>query len=72
VAGRVRLAAEQSTTPSDMAHRLASEAEADLEGIWYYVATQSGSMEVADPLIDALTKRVFLAGQLPAVGTTPR
>ena len=31
-----------------MAHRLAPEAEADLHDIWYYVAQESGSIEIAD------------------------
>ena len=51
-----------------MAHRLAPEAEADLEGIWYYVASQSGSMEVADRLIDALTERFYLLASYPQLG----
>jgi len=37
-----------------MAHRLAREAEAELDEIWYYVATESDSTEIADRLIDSL------------------
>jgi toxin ParE1/3/4 len=51
-----------------MAHRLARHAEADLEDIWYYVATQSGSIEVADRLIDALTQRFLLLASYPQLG----
>jgi toxin ParE1/3/4 len=51
-----------------MAHRLAPEAEADLDSIWYYVASQSGSMEVADRLIDALTERFYLLASYPQLG----
>src|SRR5262245_14163131 len=40
-----------------MAHRLAPEAEMDLDGIWYYVAKESDSMEIADRLIDSITAR---------------
>ncbi len=40
-----------------MAHRIASEAESDLDQIWDYVARQSGSMEIADRSIDSLTDR---------------
>ncbi len=43
-----------------MAHRLSPEAEAKLDGIWYYVATGSSSVQVADRLIDTLTKRFYL------------
>jgi toxin ParE1/3/4 len=46
-----------------MAHRVASEAEVDLDDIWLYVATESGSMDIATRLIDSITDRfVFLAG----------
>jgi hypothetical protein len=37
-----------------MAHRVAPEAEAELDSIWYYVAKESGSIEVADRLIDSI------------------
>ncbi len=51
-----------------MAHRLAPEAEADLIDIWYYVAKESGSIEIADRLIDSLTERLFLLASHPYVG----
>ena len=44
---RARFATEQSP-PQLMAHRVSPEAEAELDGIWYYIATESGSMDVAD------------------------
>jgi hypothetical protein len=31
-----------------MAHRFAPQAESDLDDIWLYVATESGSVETAD------------------------
>jgi len=40
-----------------MAHHISSLAEADLDDIWYYIATQSGSVEAA---IDSLTRRFLL------------
>lgn len=40
-----------------MAHRLAPEAEADLDNIWYYIASESGSLEIADKLIDSIADR---------------
>ena len=51
-----------------MAHRVAPQAEADLDDIWLYVAKESGSMDVATRLIDAITGRfLFLAG-FPYIG----
>jgi toxin ParE1/3/4 len=43
-----------------MAHRVAPLAEADLDQIWLYVAKESGSVEIANRLIDTVTDR-FLA-----------
>lgn len=51
-----------------MAHRLSPEAEAELDGIWYYVATGSGSMDVADRFIESLTNRFFLLAMHPYIG----
>ena len=51
-----------------MAHRLAPQAESDLDDTWYYVASQSGSVEVADRLIDAITARFSLLARHPHVG----
>jgi hypothetical protein len=43
-----------------MAHRLAPPGEADLDGIWYYVAKESGSIEIVNRLIDSITERFIL------------
>ena len=51
-----------------MAHRLAPEAESDLDELWYYVASNS-SVEIADRLVDSLTTRFFLLGAYPRAGT---
>jgi toxin ParE1/3/4 len=51
-----------------MAHRLAPEVEAELDGIWYYTAKESGNIEVADRLIDSITDRFFLLAGHPYVG----
>ena len=46
-----------------MAHRVAGEVEVDLDEIWFYVAKESGSMDVATRLVDSITDRFsFLAG----------
>jgi toxin ParE1/3/4 len=51
-----------------MAHRLAPEAEAELDDIWYYVATESRSIEIADRVIDSITDRFVLLASFPHVG----
>lgn len=51
-----------------MAHRLAPGAAAELDTIWYYVATGSGSAEIADRLIDAITERFVLLAHFPQMG----
>ena len=51
-----------------MAHRIAPQAAADLDDIWYYVARESGSVEIADQLIDSITERFFLLSGHPYLG----
>ncbi len=51
-----------------MAHRLAPQALEDLDSIWLYVATESGSIEAANRLIDSLTRRFLLLTQHPYMG----
>lgn len=42
-----------------MAHRVAPQASADPDDIRYYIAKESGSIEIADQLIDSITERFF-------------
>lgn len=51
-----------------MAHRIAPEADAELDGIWYYIAKESGSIEIADRVIDSVTDRFFLLARFPHMG----
>ena len=51
-----------------MAHRIAPQAEADLDEIWYYAAKQSSSIEVANRLIDSITDRFVLLAGFPHLG----
>jgi toxin ParE1/3/4 len=51
-----------------MAHSVAPAAERDLDGIWYYVATQSSSIEIANRLIDSITERFLLLARFPYMG----
>jgi toxin ParE1/3/4 len=51
-----------------MAHRLAPEADAELDDIWDYVARESDSAEIADRLVDSITSRLFLLARHPHMG----
>jgi len=51
-----------------MSHRIAPLAERDLDDIWYYVAKESGSVEIAEHLIDSITDRFFLLTTFPYLG----
>jgi toxin ParE1/3/4 len=51
-----------------MPHRLAPRAETDLDDIWYYVAMESGGVEIANRLIDTLTDRFVMIAGFPHVG----
>src|SRR5437588_12490793 len=48
--------------------RLSPEAEAELDDFWLYVARESGSIEIANRLIDTLIDRFWLLGQHPQIG----
>ncbi len=48
-----------------MAHRLAPQVAVELDDIWYYIARDSGSIEIADRLIDSITDRFFLVSHHP-------
>ena len=43
-------------------------ADSDLDDIWYYVASRSGSMEIADRLIGSITDRFFPLASHPHLG----
>jgi toxin ParE1/3/4 len=51
-----------------MAHRLAPEAEAELDDTWYYIATDSGSIEVADRVIDSIAGTFAVLARFPHAG----
>src|ERR1017187_3019205 len=51
-----------------MAHRVAPQAEADLDDIWFHVARESSSMDVATRLIDSITGRFFFLTTFPYAG----
>ncbi len=51
-----------------MAHTLSPKACADLDGIWTYLATESGSEALADRHIDNITARFHLIAEHPRIG----
>jgi toxin ParE1/3/4 len=51
-----------------MAHRLAPDAEAELDDIWFYVAKESQNIEIADRVIDSITDRFFVLATYPHLG----
>jgi plasmid stabilization system protein ParE len=51
-----------------MGHLRSTQADSDLDSIWYYVATRSGSIEIADGLVDSIADRFFLLANHPYLG----
>jgi toxin ParE1/3/4 len=51
-----------------MGHLRTPQADADLDDIWYYIASGSGSVEIADRFVDSLTARFLLLASHPNVG----
>jgi len=51
-----------------MAVRFGTQVEADLDGIWAYVAKESGSVDVANRVIDSITDHLFLLSRHPQLG----
>lgn len=51
-----------------MGHRLAPQAQADIDDIAYYIFEQSGSLETADRLVDSIYSRFVLLGTYPRAG----
>jgi plasmid stabilization system protein ParE len=50
-----------------MAHRLAPEAAAELDGIWYESATASFREDIADRVVDKVTQRFTLQDRYPHI-----
>jgi toxin ParE1/3/4 len=51
-----------------MARQWAPGADADLDDIWYYVATESGNPDRADRFVASLTERFYLLASNPFIG----
>jgi len=55
-----------------MAHRVAARAADDLDDIWHYVVNESGSIDVANRLVDSIAERFFLLSNHPYLGRCSR
>jgi toxin ParE1/3/4 len=51
-----------------MAHILSPEAEAELDGIWLYIAKESGNPDIADRFIDTLSHHFHRLALNPRIG----
>ena len=51
-----------------MAPRRTPQADSDLDEIWYYVASKSSSLDIADRFIDSITDRFSLLASHPNIG----
>ena len=45
-----------------------SQADSDLDDVWYYVASRSRSLDIADRLVDSITDRFLLLASHPNLG----
>ena len=45
--------------------RVSAAAERDLDDIWYYIATNSGSAERANQFVDSITRRLSILTRSP-------
>jgi len=41
------------------------QTDSDLDNIWYYIASKSGSLDIANRFIDSITDRFFLLASHP-------
>lgn len=51
-----------------MALRIAAEVELELDEIWFYIAAESGSVDVAERWIDSITNHFWLLSKHPQLG----
>lgn len=49
--------------------RVAAPAEGDLDDIWYYIAKKSGSINIANGVVDSITETFPLLSRAPEAGT---
>ena len=51
-----------------MAHRVAEEVDVELDDIWLYIARQSGSIDIADKIVDSIADCFVTLGRSPPMG----
>jgi toxin ParE1/3/4 len=51
-----------------MAHLRAPRVDSDLDDIWYRIAKESGSLEIADRVIESISERFYLLSRNPHIG----
>ncbi|MFZ0590435.1 MAG: type II toxin-antitoxin system RelE/ParE family toxin [Bryobacteraceae bacterium] len=51
-----------------MGHCRTPQADSDLDDIWHYIASKSGSFEAADRVIDSIADRLILLASHPNIG----
>jgi plasmid stabilization system protein ParE len=47
---------------------LSSQAEAELDDIWLYIARESGSTDIANRFIDMINDRFWMLSKFPQIG----
>jgi len=50
------------------AFRLSPEAEDQLDSIWLHIARESGSIDIANRVIDSITDRFWVLARSPFIG----
>ena len=48
--------------------RLSPEAESELDDIWLYIARESGSLEIANRVVDEITESLWFLARHPFIG----
>jgi len=51
-----------------MPHIRSPLADSDLDDIWYYIASETGSIQIADRVIDSIVQRFLLLAKYPRIG----
>lgn len=50
-----------------MGHLRTPQADSDIDDIWYYIASKSGSVEIADRFVESIADRFVLLANHPNI-----
>jgi plasmid stabilization system protein ParE len=50
-----------------MGHIRTPQADSDLDDIWFYIATKSDSLDIADRLLDSIVDRFLIVARIATV-----